>query len=133
MTEIDRNLILGDKVSCEQHLKSNYMKGNFCTCVKKNNWLLLKRWFISDHPRNDIHFILPVMKNNDNRISFMVWWSFTSGSGFMQTHSNHITFYICDYVTIQQWPPCFGDSCNFKKNIRATLTGSTQSINNCLS
>ena len=31
-------------------------------------------FYISDHPRNEIRFIWPTMKNNVNRISFMVGW-----------------------------------------------------------
>ena len=55
------------------------MKGNICTCVNKNDWLLLNGPFISGHSRNEIHFISPAMKSNVNRISFMVDWNFVSG------------------------------------------------------
>ena len=72
------NFISGHKISCKQHPKGNQIKGNICACVSKNDWLLLNRPFISDHPRNEIHFISPTMKSNVNRIPFMVGWNFIS-------------------------------------------------------
>ena len=53
------NSISGDKISSKQHPKWNHMKGNICTCVNKNDWLILNGPFISDHPGNEIHFISP--------------------------------------------------------------------------
>ena len=72
------NFISGDKISCKHYRKWNHMKGNICTCVSKNDWLLTNGPFISDHYRNEIHFISPAMEGNVNRISFMVS-SFVSG------------------------------------------------------
>ena len=66
------NFISGDKISCKRYPKWNHMKGNICTCVNKNDSLLLNGPFISGHPRNEIRFISPVMKSNVNRISFIV-------------------------------------------------------------
>ena len=37
---------------------------NICTCVNKNDWLLLNGPFISYHSRNEIHYIFPAMKSN---------------------------------------------------------------------
>ena len=74
-----RNFISGDKISCKHYLKWNHMKRSICTCVNKNDWLLLNGPFISDHPRDEIHFIFPAMKSNVNRISFVVGWNFISG------------------------------------------------------
>ena len=51
------------------------MKGNICTCVNKNDWLLFNGPFISGHSLSEIHFISPAMKSNVNRISFMVDWN----------------------------------------------------------
>ena len=73
------NFISGDKISCKQHPKWNHIKGNIYACVSKNDWLLLNGPFISDHPRNEIHFISPAMKSNVNGIHFMVGWNFISG------------------------------------------------------
>ena len=62
------NFISGHKISCKHYPKWNHMKGNICTCVNKNDWLLLSGPFISDYPRNEIHFISPAMKSNVNRV-----------------------------------------------------------------
>ena len=62
------NFVLGDKASWKHYPKWNHMKGNICTCVNKNDWLLLKGPFILGHPRNEIRFISPTMKSNANRI-----------------------------------------------------------------
>ena len=72
------NFILRNKISCKIYPKWNHMKGNICTCIKKIDWILLNRPFISDHPRNKIHFISPAIKNNVNRCCFMVGWNFVS-------------------------------------------------------
>ena len=86
----NENFISGDKILCKHYPKWNHMKGNICTCVNKNEWLLLNGPFISDQPRNKIRFISPVMKSNVNRISFMVSWNFGS-------HVN--TLLLNDYCT----------------------------------
>ena len=52
----------------------------FAICVKAIIYLLLSNLhdctfngpFISDHPRNEIHFISPAMKSDINRICLMV-------------------------------------------------------------
>ena len=80
------NFISGDKISCKHYPKWNHMKGNICTCVNKNDWLLLSKRFISDHPQNEIRFIPPTMKSNGNRISFMVDWNFVSGRFHFGSH-----------------------------------------------
>ena len=72
------NFISGDKISCTHYPKWNHMKRNICTCVNKNDWLFFNEPFISDYPRNDIHFISPAMKSNVNGISLMVDWDFVS-------------------------------------------------------
>ena len=82
------NFILGHKISCKQHSKWNHIKGNICACASKNTWLLVNGPPISDHPRNEIHFISPAMKSNVNGIPFMVGWiSFLEDfiSGLMET------------------------------------------------
>ena len=71
--------ILGEKISCKQHPKWCCMKEEICTTVSKNVWLLLNGSFISDHPRNEIHFISPVMKSDVYRISFTVGWNLILG------------------------------------------------------
>ena len=80
--------ISGDKISCTHYPKWNHMKRNICTCVKKNDWLLLNEPFISDHPRNDIHFISPTMKSNANGISLMMDWDFVSARFLFRSHVN---------------------------------------------
>ena len=70
-----RNFILGDKISCKHFPKRNHMKGNICTCVNKNNWFLLDGPFISGQLRNDV-----------NRISFMVYWNFVLGRFHFRSH-----------------------------------------------
>ena len=82
------NFILVDKTSCKHYPKWNHMKGKICTCVNKNDWLLLNELLISDYPRNEINFISPVMKNNVNKISFMVSWNFVSGRFYFGSHVN---------------------------------------------
>ena len=82
------NFISGDKISCTHYPKWNHMKRNICTCVKKNDWLLLNEPFISDHPRNDIHFISPTMKSNANGISLMMDWDFVSARFLFRSHVN---------------------------------------------
>ena len=72
----EMNFISGDKI-CKHYPKWNHMKGNICTCVNKDDWLLLNGPLISDHPRNEIHFI-SAMESNANRISLMVGWNFFS-------------------------------------------------------
>ena len=64
------NFISDDKTSCKHYPKWNHMKENICTCVNKNDWVLLSGPFIWGHPRNEIRFISPEMKNNVSRISF---------------------------------------------------------------
>ena len=51
------NLVSGEKISCKHYLKWYKMKGNICTCVNKNDWLLLNGPRISSRSRNEIHFI----------------------------------------------------------------------------
>ena len=82
------NLISGDKILCKQYPKWNHIKGNICACVSKNDWLLLNGPFISDLPRNEIHFNSPAMKSNVNRIPFMVGWNFISGRFHFGSHVN---------------------------------------------
>ena len=50
----NENFISGDKILCKHYPKWNHMKGNICTYVNKNEWLLLNGPFISDQPRNKI-------------------------------------------------------------------------------
>ena len=83
-----RNFISGDRILCKHYLKWNLMKGNICTCVNKNDWLLLSGLFISGRARNEIRFISPTMKSNVNRISFTVDWNFVSGRFHFGSHIN---------------------------------------------
>ena len=80
------NFISGDKISCKHYSKWNHMKGNISTYVNKNDWLLLNGPFISDHLRNEIYFISPVMKSNVNRIFFMACWNFVSDGFHFGSH-----------------------------------------------
>ena len=43
------NFILCHKISCKHYLKLNQVKVKICTCVNKNNWLLLNGPLISDY------------------------------------------------------------------------------------
>ena len=82
------NSISGDKISWKRYLKWNCMNGNICTCVNKNDWHLFNELFISDHIRNEIHFISPTILRNVNRISFTVGWNFVSGRFHFRSHEN---------------------------------------------
>ena len=82
------NFISDDKISCKHYPKWNHMKGNICTCVNRNDWLLPNGPFISDHPRNEIRFISPAIKSNVKRISFMADWNFVSGRFHFGCHVN---------------------------------------------
>ena len=84
------NFIPGDKISCKHYLKWNHIEGNICTCVNKNDWLLSNGLFIPDQLWNEIHFILPAMKINANRISFMMGWNFFLGRFHYGSHGNSL-------------------------------------------
>ena len=79
---------LRDKISCKHYPKWNHIKGNICSCVNKNEWLLLNGPFISGHPRNEIRFFPPTMKLNVNIISFMVDLNFVLGRFHFGCHVN---------------------------------------------
>ena len=64
------NFILGDKILCKHYPKWNHMKGNICTCVSKNDWLLLNGTFISGYP-DKISF-RPQWKVM--QAEFLLWW-----------------------------------------------------------
>ena len=81
------NFISVDKI-CKQHPKWNHIKINICACVSKNDWLLVNGPLTSDHPRNEIHFISPVMESNVYGIPFMVGWNFISGRFHFGSHVN---------------------------------------------
>ena len=87
------NFISGDKISCKHHPKWNHMKGNICTCVNKNDWLLLNGPFISEQPRNEIHFISTATKSIHY---FMVGWNFLSGRFYFGSHVN--TLVVKNYL-----------------------------------
>ena len=73
LTEMKFNL--GWKNLCKHYPKWNHMKGNICTGVNKNDWLLLNGPFISGYHRYEIRFISTAMKSDVNRIYFMVDWN----------------------------------------------------------
>ena len=76
------------KMSCKSYPKWNHMKGNICTCVNKNDCLLLNGPFISDHTQIEIHYILPAMKSVADRIYFAMRWNFVSSRFHFGSHEN---------------------------------------------
>ena len=92
------NFITGYKISCKHYPKWNHMKANICTCVNKSDWLLLNGPFISDHPRNEIHFISVAMKSNVNSIFFMVGWNFASRRFRYGSHVNTLLVIYINYT-----------------------------------
>ena len=82
------NLISGEKILCKHYPKWNHMKGNICTGVNKNDWLLLNGPFISGYHRYEIRFISTAMKSDVNRIYFMVDWNFISVRFHFGSHIN---------------------------------------------
>ena len=111
------NFISGDKISCKHCPKWNHMKGNPCTCVNKNDWFLFNWSFISDYPRNEIHFILPVMIRNVNKISFMVDGNFVSGRFHFRSHINTLQDrYLLLWSLVIVIMITFFNSCQFTVN-----------------
>ena len=77
------NFISRDKMSCKHYPKLNKIKGNICACLyfiktKIIGFYSIGR-FSQTTPETKFHSILPAMRSNVNRISFMVGWNFISG------------------------------------------------------
>ena len=88
------NFISGDKAPSKHYPKWNHMKENICSSVNKNDCILIDGPLISDHPRNEIHFILPEIKSDINKIYFMADWNFCSGIFYFGSHVNNLLYVV---------------------------------------
>ena len=97
------NFVWGDKISCKHYPKWNHLKGNICTRVNKNDWLLLNELLISGHSQNETNFIAVAMKNNVNRISFMMGRNFVSGIFHIGSHVNILLASTFNWFGVFAW------------------------------
>ena len=84
------NFVSLDKRSCKHYPKWNNMKGNICACLYFIKTKIIGFYWMGRFswttPEAKFHFVLPAMKSNINRISFMVGENFISGRFHFGSH-----------------------------------------------